>query len=85
MKSLESSIVPSELKRANVTAVFKKGDKSSSSNYGPISLTSQVCKILESIVGNCILEYVKKYKLIKESQHGFVKNRSCRTNLLEFF
>ena len=83
-KSLESSIVPSDWKKANVTAVFKKGDKSLSSNYRPISLTSQVCKVLESIVRYCLTEHEKKHKLIKESQHGFVKNRSCLTNLLDF-
>ena len=49
-----------------------------------ISLTSHVCKVLESIVRNSIMENVKKYKLIKESQHGFVKNRWSLTNLLEF-
>ena len=41
-------------------------------------------KVLESIVRDSILEHVKKYRLIKESQHGFVKNRSRLTNLLEF-
>ena len=66
-----SGIVPSDWKKANVTAIFKKGDKSSSSNYRPVSLTSQVCKVLESIVTDNILEHVKEYKLIKESQHGF--------------
>ena len=79
-----SGIVPSDWKKANVTAIFKKGDKSSSSNYRPVSLTSQVCKVLESIVRDNILEHVKEYKLIKESQHGFLKRRSCLTNLLEF-
>ena len=83
-KSLESSVVPSDWKKANVTAVFKKGDKLMPSNYRPISLTSQVCKVLESIVRDCIIEHVKKQRLIKELQHGFVKNRSYLTNLLEF-
>ena len=50
----------------------------------PISLTSQVCKVVESIVRDNILEHVKKYGLIKDSQHGFVKNKSCLTSLLEF-
>ena len=83
-QSLKSGIVPSDWKKANVTAKFKKRDKSSSSNYRPVSLTSQVCKVLESIVRDNILEHFKEYKLIKESQHGFLKRRSCLTNLLEF-
>jgi hypothetical protein len=83
-KSLESGVVPSDWKRANVTAIYKKGDKSSASNYRPISLTSQVCKSLESIVRDSILDHVGKQELIKETQHGFVKRRLCLTNLLEF-
>jgi hypothetical protein len=83
-KSLESGVVPSDWKRANVTAIYKKGDKSSASNYRPISLTSQVCKVLESKVRDSILDHVGKHELIKETQHGFVKRRSCLTNLLEF-
>ena len=31
-----------------------------------------------------IIDQLEKYKLIKDSQHGFVKNRSCLTNLLVF-
>jgi Reverse transcriptase (RNA-dependent DNA polymerase) len=80
-KSLESSTVPSDWKKANITAIFKKGDESSSSNYRPISLTSHVCKVLESIVRDSILDHVKKHELIRESQHGFAKNKSCLTNL----
>jgi len=30
------------------------------------------------------MEHLEKHLLIKESQHGFVKNRSCLTNLLVF-
>jgi len=40
--------------------------------------------VLEAIVRDSILEHVDKYNLIKESQHGFLKGRSCLTNLLEF-
>ena len=83
-KSIEYGRVPCDWKKANVTAIFKKGDKTSPCNYRPVSLTSQVCKILESIVKDNVLDHIKKYKLIKGTQHGFVKNRSCMTNLLEF-
>ena len=81
---MECGRVPCDWKKANVTAIFKKGDKTSPCNYRPVSLTSQVCKILESIVKDNVLDHIKKYKLIKGTQHGFVKYRSCLTNLLEF-
>ena len=44
-KSLNSGVLPSEWKLAEVTAVYKKGPKSDRSNYRPISLTSVCCKI----------------------------------------
>jgi len=82
-KSSECGRVPSDWKKANVTAIFKKGDKASPCNYRPVSLTSQVCKILESIVKDYNLDHIRRFGLIKETQHGFVKNRSCLTNLLQ--
>ena len=69
---------------ANVTAVYKNGNKSNPSNYRPVSLTVNLCKVLESIMRDNIMEHIQKHKLIKESQHGFVKGRSCLTNLLVF-
>jgi len=78
-KSIECGRVPSDWKKANVTAIFKKGDKTSPCNYKPVSLTSQVCKMLESIVKDNVLGHINNYKLIKETQHGFVKNRSYLT------
>lgn len=83
-KSLASGIVPRDWKRANVTAIFKKGDKSQPCNYRPVSLTSQVCKVMESIIRDEMIEHIKKHDLIRETQHGFIKKRSCLTNLLEF-
>lgn len=37
--SIPAGIVPDEWKCANVTAVFKKGNRHSALNYTPISLT----------------------------------------------
>jgi hypothetical protein len=45
--SFQSGIVPDEWKTANVLPIFKGGDKSKPENYRPISLTSQVCKVME--------------------------------------
>jgi len=61
-----------------------KGKKSSPSNYRPISLTVNLCKIVESIMRDKIIDHLERYKLINDSQHGFVKRKSCLTDLLIF-
>ena len=84
-KSLQSGSMPDEWKLANVTPIYKKGDKSLPSNYRPISLTSVVCKILETLIRDKLVKHLEENKLIKDSQHGFRFKRSCLTNLLDFF
>ena len=46
---LEEGIVPSEWKEANITPLFKKGSRNKPNNYRPVSLTSVVCKLLETL------------------------------------
>ena len=82
--SLEQGVVPSDWKDAGVTPLFKKGKKSDPTNYRPVSLTSIVCKIMESIIKDEISEHLVKHSLIRPSQHGFMAGRSCLTNLLDF-
>ena len=82
--SLGTCMVPLDWRRANVSAIYKQGQRDSPGNYRPISLTCQLCKVLESIIRDKITEHLDKFNLIKPSQHGFRKNRSCLTNLLEF-
>ena len=64
--------------------MFKQGPRHSSGNYRPVSLTSHICKVLESMIRDVILNHFKEFILINRLQHGFVKNGSCLTNLLEF-
>ena len=83
-RSLNSGIVPSTLKQAVVTPIFKKGTKGEAGNYRPVSLTSIPCKIFESIMKDSIMEHLLHNNLIKESQHGFMPGKSCSTNLITF-
>ncbi|KAF2348173.1 hypothetical protein FHG87_021071 [Trinorchestia longiramus] len=48
-RSLETVIVPDDWKRANVTPIFKKGNKQIPNNYRPISLTSVISKAIKTI------------------------------------
>ena len=82
--SLEEGIVPSEWKE-NIMPLFKKRSRNKPENYRPVSLTSVVCKLLEISIIDHMVKFLVKHKLINTSQHGFLKARSCLTNLLCFF
>ena len=39
---------------------------------------------MESILRDAIVSHLTRHKLIRDSQHGFTRGRSCLTNLLEY-
>ena len=49
-----------------------------------MSLTSVICKLLETIIIDHMMDFLIKHNLINPSQHGFLKARSYLTNLLCF-
>ena len=83
-RSMEEGKIPEDWKEANLTPIYKKGPKNSPGNYRPVSLSSVSCKILESIIKDDVMHYLEKKKLIRPSQHGFMKGKSCVSNILEF-
>ena len=81
--SLSRGELPDDWRVANVTPIHKKGDRSDPGNYRPVSLTSQVCKVLEAIVRKHLLEHLDRNDILSDRQHGFREGRSCLSNLLE--
>ena len=63
---------------------LKKGEKSKAENYRPISLTSVPGKFMERLVRKAIVEHMTTNKVLSESQHDFLKGKSCVTQLLEY-
>lgn len=84
-KSFSVSLVPDEWKHADITALHKKGSKSSRENYRPISLTSIACKIGEKIVFDRMIKFWREIDLINSNQFGFLRRRSTATQLLSTF
>ena len=82
--SLKLGKLPCKWKQAIVTPIHKKGPKSIAANYRPISLTSVVCRVLESIIHEYLVSYLSKNNLLSSVQHGFLKNRSTLTQHLNF-
>ena len=54
-KSLDTSCVPEEWRKAKVTPIYKKGPKFLAENYHPVSLTSVYCKIMEHVLASNIM------------------------------
>ena len=79
-KSLSEGVVPDDWKVAHVTAIFKKGNVKSPGNYRPVSLTSIVCKLLESIIRDQVMEFLNTNELLSEDQNGFRSGLVCVTD-----
>ena len=83
-KSMETGIVPSAWKEANVSPLFKKGIKTNPLNYRPVSLTSVVGKVFETLIRDVLVKHASENAIINIQQHGFMKKKSTLTNLLEY-
>ena len=70
-KSLDNGKLPDVWKEANVSPIFKEGDKADPSYYRPISLTCVLCKVLEHIVVFCLSKHFTELNILYELQHGF--------------
>lgn len=80
--SLSTGVLPDDWKVSNITVIHKKGSKMDVSNYRPISLTSVICKLFESLIRDKLLEYFSYNNLFSSSQYGFISGRSTMIQLL---
>ena len=82
-RSLATGELPSDWTKANVSPIFKKGDKSDPANYRPISLTCILCKVMEHIIASNLTQHLNKYNILYDLQHGFRQKRSCEKQLIQ--
>lgn len=50
--SMETCMVPTDLRRANVVPIDKEGSKSKPDTYRPVILTLIVCKLLGELISD---------------------------------
>ncbi|CAI9722626.1 Hypothetical predicted protein [Octopus vulgaris] len=82
-KSMETSKIPDEWRTADVTPIFKKRSRFVVNNYRPVSLTCVLCKVMEVLVRENIIEHLRRNDLINQEQHWFTKGRSCVMQILD--
>ena len=82
-KSYTTGELPDDWKTANISAIYKEGDKKDPANYRPVSLTSICCKIMEHILCSNISKHLDKHNILSDNQHGFRAKRSCETQLVQ--
>ena len=81
--SLSSGCLPKQWKTANIIPIHKKSSKDKAGNYRPISMTSSICRLLESIIKNDVLQYLMSNNMISDQQQGFLPKRGTVTQLLK--
>ena len=69
-------------REANITSIYKKGNKSTAGNYRPVSLTCITCKVLESIIRDAVIDFMQTRNLFSKRQYGFMSGRSTTLQLL---
>ena len=82
-KSLDTGLVPLDWTLGKVVPIFKGGNKEIPGNYRPVSLTSVVSKVLESLIRDKLLLHLADNGLLSDCQHGFRPKRSCNTHLVD--
>ena len=80
--SLQSSKMPEEWKSGEISVILQKGNRRAPMNYRPVSLTSIVCKLLESLVREEIIWYMRSNKLFSPHRYGFHDKNSTTLQLL---
>ena len=77
--SLQKGIFPSTWK------IARKDDKSSPSNYRPISLLSCIGKVMERAVYKYTYNFIFEHSLLYAYQSGFIHGHSTVCQLLEMY
>ena len=81
--SFSEGTFPNLLKFANVIPVFKNGDNLDYNNYRPISLISNIGKLIEKIVHKRLYSFLEKNSLLFKQQYGFRNKLSTNHTLID--
>lgn len=74
--AFSTGVYPEKLKMAHIKAIYKKGETGEIKNYRPISLLSNINKIIEKIIYNRLIQFFEKNCILSHCQNGFRKGKT---------
>ena len=80
--SFSTGVHPERLKVAKVIPIYKSGSKMLTSNFRPISLLSNLNKILEKLMFKRVYSFLEKENIIYNNQFGFRPKHSTNHALI---
>ena len=83
--SMKQGEFPDCFKLAQITPLFKGGDKADLGCYRPISLLPSISKILEKIIQVRVMNFLTEEKVISEQQFGFRPKFSTEYAILDIY
>ena len=82
-KSMATSTLPNEWLLSVITPVPKKSNPCKPIDFRPVSMTCIASRIMEKIILSRLVDFLKSENLLSINQHGFIKQKSTVTCLLE--
>jgi len=70
-RSLDTGIVPQDMKIAKIIPIYKSSDKTLPKNYRPVSLLPAFSKLLEKIMYNKLMSFLDTNNILYKHQYGF--------------
>ena len=84
-ESFSSGVYPNCLKMAKVIPVYKGGSREDAGNYRPISLLSNINKVVEKVIYSRLFSFFEKFKIINSCQFGFREGYSTAMAVADFY
>ena len=79
---LRSSRYPAIWKQANITPIFKKGNRQDKENYRPVSLLSNVGKVFERLIFDKLYTFCEERSILTWRNSGYRKMDSTSNQLI---
>ena len=82
--SISSGIVPSQMKLAKITPIYKGGCVTDMKNYRPVSILSVFGKILGKCIHVQVVDFIRENRILSSNQYGFVNGSTTEIALQSY-